>query len=167
MDLSSQPVDFVPSSPVNSMSLAFLYGFIRGITAVVSARFIADPAGRFRSCTPSTSTYGSNGWDDGGNVGAYIFFSTVADLAISVYAEEQFLQGLRMPNFVPSSPVLQTFLSVQMASFGVSLMWSVLSRVRVISDPAGRSPLPRRGIFLGADESVFRVYLSALQKQVA
>ena len=52
-------------------------------------------------------------------------------------------------DFVPASPAFQMFLTVQVASFGVSLRWSVLSRVRVISDPAERSPQPRRGIFVG------------------
>ena len=109
------------------------------------------PRGALSSCTPSTSTYGSYGWEDGGIVGAYVFLSTTAGLAASFHAEEQCLQGLRMPvDFVPISPALQTFLAFWWRQLGCQLGCSALSGVKVIADPAGCSRLPRRGISVGA-----------------
>ena len=60
------------------------------------------------SCTPSTGSYGFYGWDVGWTLGALVLTSTVAGFANSfhfAYAEEQFIQGLRLPvDFVPITP---------------------------------------------------------------
>ena len=61
---------------------------------------------------------------------------------------EQSFLGLRLPtDVVPSSPVKQY---VPRSSQWWFMRWSVLSRVRVIADPAGCS-LPGGGLSVGAD----------------
>ena len=49
------------------------------------------------------------------------------------HQDEQFLLCLRMPvDFVPTSPAIQTFLALLVASIGVSLRWSATSVSRPV-----------------------------------
>ena len=79
------------------------------------------------SCTLSSYLW-CHGWDGGWTLGALVLFRTVAGLAHSFYfphAEEQFIQGLRLPVrfFVPFFLGYSTFLVFQWRRSCVSLRW--------------------------------------------